>query len=237
IAELVLCSIATPLSYYTIFFKIKNEKPVEEEGEQRPGKIGVLSFCQSGDITGQEIRVTRQKHTDLQNEVNDRICKQQVSAKISTHGLSFISGNLVYDARQPEEIGLVPLGEGPKIVSARDFCNDLCEKVERERRSNRKNKSSNYHKDIGDDIQMSEFALQKNVPLGPADLNLLATVGPRTIHLNQLVNYLDPRSEYIRAIIIEWSTKFSIPIARIISADNQYSSRLLNARRCENFDD
>ncbi|CAF5031703.1 unnamed protein product, partial [Rotaria socialis] len=65
----------------------------------------------------------------FQNEVNDRICKQQVSAKISTHGLSFISGNLVYDARQPEEIGLVPLGEGPKIVSARDFCNDLCEKT------------------------------------------------------------------------------------------------------------
>ncbi|CAF3647882.1 unnamed protein product [Rotaria socialis] len=208
IAELALCSIATPLSYYTIFFKIKNEKPVEEEGEQRPGKIGVLSFCQSGDITGQEslfflwlLSCTKKlfywivkyidfatnenlkKHTDLQNEVNDRICKQQVSAKISTHGLSFISGNLVYDARQPEEKGLVPLGEGPKIVSAREFYNDLCEKAERERRSNRKNKSSNYHKDIGDDIQMSEFALQKNVPLGPADLNLLATVGPRTIHV------------------------------------------------------
>ncbi|CAF4547954.1 unnamed protein product [Rotaria socialis] len=36
--------------------------------------------------------------------------------------------------------------------------------------------------DIGDDIQMSEFALQKNVPLELADLDLLATVGPRTIH-------------------------------------------------------
>ncbi|CAM4962450.1 unnamed protein product, partial [Rotaria socialis] len=37
--------------------------------------------------------------------------------------------------------------------------------------------------DIGDDIQMSEFALQKNVPLELADLDLLATVGPRTIHV------------------------------------------------------
>ncbi|CAF4311698.1 unnamed protein product [Rotaria magnacalcarata] len=55
------------------------------------------------------------------------------------------------------------------------------------------------------------------------------------IHLNQLINYFDPRSEYIRAIIIEWSTKSSIPIARIISADTQCS--LLSARRCENFDD
>ncbi|CAF5216369.1 unnamed protein product, partial [Rotaria magnacalcarata] len=52
------------------------------------------------------------------------------------------------------------------------------------------------------------------------------------VQLNQLINYFDPRSEYIRAIIIEWSTKSSIPIARIISADTQCS--LLSARPCEN---
>ncbi|CAF4314619.1 unnamed protein product [Adineta steineri] len=127
---------------------------------------------------------------------------------------------------------------------------------------------------------MSEFSLQKNVPLELTGLGLLATVEPRTIHvydklcvvvlsadsgkirdtisriysnetsviqtlqyhhpiihvqLNQLINYFDPRPEYIRAIIIEWSTKSSISIARIISADTQCS--LLSARRCENFDD
>ncbi|CAF5165411.1 unnamed protein product, partial [Rotaria magnacalcarata] len=30
---------------------------------------------------------------------------------------------------------------------------------------------------------MSEFALQKNVPLGLGDLGLLATVGPRTTYV------------------------------------------------------
>ncbi|CAF1550732.1 unnamed protein product [Adineta steineri] len=39
------------------------------------------------------------------------------------------------------------------------------------------------YRHIDDDIQMSEFALQKNVPLELADLGLLATVGPRTIHV------------------------------------------------------
>ncbi|CAF4361321.1 unnamed protein product [Rotaria magnacalcarata] len=118
---------------------------------------------------------------------------------------------------------------------------------------------------------MSEFALQKNVLLELADVGLLPTVGPRTIHVydklcvvvlstdsgkirdsnkimiipisriysnetsviqtlqsshpiihfNKLINYLDPRPEYIRAIIIEWPTKFSIPIAHTVSADNQ----------------
>ncbi|CAF4280249.1 unnamed protein product, partial [Rotaria magnacalcarata] len=38
------------------------------------------------------------------------------------------------------------------------------------------------YRDTDDDIQMSEFALQKNVPLGLGDLGLLATVGPRTTH-------------------------------------------------------
>ncbi|CAF2087915.1 unnamed protein product, partial [Rotaria magnacalcarata] len=37
--------------------------------------------------------------------------------------------------------------------------------------------------DTDDDIQMSEFALQKNVPLGLDHLGLLATVGPRTTHV------------------------------------------------------
>ncbi|CAF4895896.1 unnamed protein product, partial [Rotaria magnacalcarata] len=86
--------------------------------------------------------------------------------------------------------------------------------------------------DIGDDIQMSEFVLQKNTPLGFADLGLLATVGPRTIHFNQSI---DPRPEYIRVIIIEWSIKSSIPIARIVSLDTQRS--LLSARRCKGLYD
>ncbi|CAF4932662.1 unnamed protein product [Rotaria socialis] len=106
-------------------------------------------------------------------------------------------------------------------------------------------------RDIDDDIQMSEFTLQKNVPLELADLAISRIYSNETsviqilqsyhpmihVQFNQLINYLDPRLEYIRVIIIEWSTKFSISIARTVSPDNQYSSRLLNARRCENFDD
>ncbi|CAM4850493.1 unnamed protein product [Rotaria magnacalcarata] len=51
------------------------------------------------------------------------------------------------------------------------------------------------------------------------------------IQLNQLINYLDPRPKYIRVIIIEWSIKSSIPIARTVSLDTQRS--LISARRCE----
>ncbi|CAF1339071.1 unnamed protein product, partial [Rotaria magnacalcarata] len=44
---------------------------------------------------------------------------------------------------------------------------------------------------------------------------------------HQLINYLDPRPEYIRVIIIEWSIKSSIPIARTVSLDTQ---------RCKDLD-
>ncbi|CAF4323788.1 unnamed protein product, partial [Adineta steineri] len=39
------------------------------------------------------------------------------------------------------------------------------------------------YRDIDDDIQMSEFALKKNVPLGFADLRLLATVELQILHV------------------------------------------------------
>ncbi|CAF4278510.1 unnamed protein product [Rotaria socialis] len=56
-----------------------------------------------------------------------------------------------------------------------------------------------------------------------------------TVPAESTIDYLDPRPEYIR-LIIEWSTKFSIGIARTFSPDNQYSSCLLNARPCKDLD-
>ncbi|CAF3878536.1 unnamed protein product [Rotaria magnacalcarata] len=78
---------------------------------------------------------------------------------------------------------------------------------------------------ISDDIQMSEIVLQKNVRLGPTELHLLAIVELQAIHvydkphLNQPIDYLDPRSEYTR-VINEWSTKSSISTVRIVSPNN-----------------
>ncbi|CAF4013527.1 unnamed protein product, partial [Rotaria magnacalcarata] len=46
-----------------------------------------------------------------------------------------------------------------------------------ERYATKQNDFDEKRMHIDDDIQMSEFALQKNVPLGPAELGLLATVG------------------------------------------------------------
>ncbi|CAF5165988.1 unnamed protein product, partial [Rotaria magnacalcarata] len=53
------------------------------------------------------------------------------------------------------------------------------------------------------------------------------------VQLNQPIDYLNPRPEYIR-VIIEWSLKSSIPVAHIVSPDTELS--LLSARCCEGLD-
>ena len=65
---------------------------------------------------------------------------------VSFHDLSLISGNLVYDARDPDEICLIPLGKGPKLVSARDFYDQLCRDAEHERKLKKRNQLSGLHK-------------------------------------------------------------------------------------------
>ncbi|CAF1099367.1 unnamed protein product, partial [Rotaria magnacalcarata] len=56
----------------------------------------------------------------------------------------------------------------------------------------------------------------------------------RANELNQLINYLDPRPEYIRVIIIEWLTKSSISIARTVSLDTERN--LISVQRCKDLD-
>ncbi|CAF3918000.1 unnamed protein product [Rotaria magnacalcarata] len=56
------------------------------------------------------------------------------------------------------------------------------------------------------------------------------------IYFNQSIDHLDLRTEYIR-VVVEWSTKSSIPIVFIVPPDVQCSLRLLSARRCEGLDD
>jgi hypothetical protein len=55
---------------------------------------------------------------------------------------------LVYDARDAEEIGIIPLGKGPKLVSARDFYDQLCRDAEHERKLKKRNQLSGLHKSV-----------------------------------------------------------------------------------------
>jgi hypothetical protein len=84
----------------------------------------------------------------VKNELHDEICQKRTLATIGTHDLSSILGNLVYDARDPNEIDLIPLGKGPKLVSAREFYDQLCRDAEHERKLKKRNQLSGLHKSV-----------------------------------------------------------------------------------------
>ncbi|CAF1507539.1 unnamed protein product [Adineta steineri] len=70
---------------------------------------------------------------------------------------------------------------------------------------------------------MSEFSLQKNVPLELTGLGLLATVEPRTIHVYDKL-----------CVVVLSADSGKIRDTRTISLDTQRS--LLSARCCEGLD-
>ena len=55
---------------------------------------------------------------------------------------------MVYDARDPDEIALIPLGKGPTLVPARDFYDQLWRDAEHERKLKKRNQLSGLHKSV-----------------------------------------------------------------------------------------
>ena len=54
----------------------------------------------------------------------------------------------MYDARDPDEIGLVPLGKAPQLLPARDYYDQLCRDAEHERQLKKRNQLSGLHKSV-----------------------------------------------------------------------------------------
>lgn len=73
------------------------------------------------------------------------MCQQRSLATIGIHDLSLIAGNLTYDARDPNQINLAPLGKGPELVSAKQFYYQLWQDAEHERKSKGFNQFSDLH--------------------------------------------------------------------------------------------
>lgn len=133
--------------------------------------IRVLHFDQPGELKGKQItllpHVTTVRphllscivhHVDLaspghlkkfltlQNELHDGVCHKRTLATIGTHDLSLIKGTVIYDARDPNDIELAPLGKGSKLISARDFYDQLFRDAEHERKLKKRNQLSGLHK-------------------------------------------------------------------------------------------
>lgn len=167
------------------------------------------------------------KFLNLQNELHDEICQKRTLATIGTHDLNLIKGNLIYDARQPETIQLIPLGKGPKAVSAKDFYDQLWKDAEHERKLKKRNQLSGLNKYL---------TLIEN----DKDFVFLCDEDRHVISLPPLTNSdttkLSPTSE---SIFVEITSNHSMDICRRIMENlfkEIFSLNLAKKSRNENED-
>ncbi|CAN7986576.1 unnamed protein product [Ixodes hexagonus] len=69
------------------------------------------------------------KFLALQNKLHDTVCVKRSEATIATHDLSKVTGNVLYDAKDPDKLMLIPLGRKEK-VSGRELYRQMTEEAD-----------------------------------------------------------------------------------------------------------
>ncbi|MBN3317964.1 LRC47 protein, partial [Atractosteus spatula] len=79
-----------------------------------------------------------------QIKLHDEICEKRTAATIATHDLQLVKGPLLYDARPPKTLKIVPLGR--KEMKAADLVRQLQLEAEEQRKQKRRQNVSGLHK-------------------------------------------------------------------------------------------
>lgn len=114
------------------------------------------------------------KFITTQTKLHDGVCEKRTVATIATHDLSKVEGDLLYDARPPQEIKVLPLNK-KKEMSATELYKSLNEEADALRKEKKKNTYSGIHKYL---------YLLKDKPLYPC----LLDSGDKVISLPPITN-------------------------------------------------
>ncbi|XP_054712764.1 leucine-rich repeat-containing protein 47-like [Uloborus diversus] len=106
------------------------------------------------------------KFITAQTKLHDGICEKRTVATIATHDFDKLQGNLLYDARPPQEIKILPLNR-KKDLTAAELYTQLNEEADAIRKEKKKNTYSGIHKYL---------YLLKDKPLYPCLLDSSGTV-------------------------------------------------------------
>lgn len=100
--------------------------------------------CKVSDISFSDGNLLK-KFITLQTKLHDTVCDKRTSATIATHDFSKIQGDLLYDARPPEEILVTPLNRKKELTAA-ELYTQLNEEADAIRKEKKKNTYSGIHK-------------------------------------------------------------------------------------------
>jgi len=101
------------------------------------------------------------KFLNIQTKLQDEVCEKRTLATIATHDLEKVKSNLTYDAAEPDNIQLVPLGRKYPI-SATEFYEKLTDEAEAERKQKKRNQISGIFKYLSLLQDKKKFAYVKD---------------------------------------------------------------------------
>ncbi|XP_007440841.1 leucine-rich repeat-containing protein 47, partial [Python bivittatus] len=79
-----------------------------------------------------------------QTKLHEDLCEKRTAATIATHDLQLVKGPLLYEARAPEELKIIPLGR--KEVKAKDLLRQLQAEAEEQRKQKKRQNISGLYK-------------------------------------------------------------------------------------------
>lgn len=133
----------------------------------------ILAFLVSNVDLSDETKFKR--FLRLQNDIHDDICQKRTLASLGTHDVASIQGNLVYELRPSDEIRFIPLGNGTKVQTGKEFYEKLGREAEQERKARKRNQLSGLYKFVREELPRSIVCFSLLVGIFPWSTRTVAS--------------------------------------------------------------
>ncbi|XP_059997619.1 leucine-rich repeat-containing protein 47 isoform X2 [Lagenorhynchus albirostris] len=122
------------------------ENPAPLTVRVSPGVGDVRPFIVGAVVRGMDLQPGNalKRFLSSQTKLHEDLCEKRTAATIATHDLSAIRGPLLYAARPPEDLRIVPLGR--REVKAKDLVRQLQLEAEEHRKQKKRQNVSGLHR-------------------------------------------------------------------------------------------
>ncbi|NP_001079842.1 leucine rich repeat containing 47 L homeolog [Xenopus laevis] len=123
-----------------------SENPTPVEVNVSPGTKEVRPYIVCCVVKGMNLKPGNalKRFLAAQTKLHEEICDRRTLATIATHDLRLVKGPLLYDARPPKDLKVIPLGR--KEINAKDLVRQLQFEAEEQRKQKKRQNVSGLHK-------------------------------------------------------------------------------------------
>lgn len=123
-----------------------SENPAPLTVTAGPEVRGVRPFLVGAVVRGMDLQTGNalKRFLTAQTKLHEDLCEKRTAATIATHDLRAVRGPLLYTARPPQDLKIVPLGR--KEVKAKDLVRQLQLEAEEHRKQKRRQAVSGLHR-------------------------------------------------------------------------------------------